>query len=176
MKSLTGTIQTKNQEDILKLHGFEQKIEGTEPALLEFLFQRAKYFHIKIPRNPFLLYFILGEDEGDAAYLYDRNGKDVAMNSMPTLSQIFGLSGDLTKKYPEETLVSFYQNSNDNPRFAIPILALWQNGIVQTRTRNAGKEKYHSDYWMKDEKGRVKNSGMLASSLADATIEDLSDL
>ncbi len=156
MSSLT-VIKGINIEGILKLHRFGEQfyVSGEESYKknMRKISKIAEKFNFQIPKNPFLLFYVLGEAECDVAYLYSNEGIPITANMFyPELSQINGLSRDLTRLFPLENLVSYYQNSDDNPRFAIPVLTLWENGKIKVKTKNAGSEIYHPDYWKDDEK------------------------
>ena len=160
MSSLT-VIKGINIEGILKLHRFGEQfyVSGEESYKknMRKISKIAEKFNFQIPKNPFLLFYVLGEAECDVAYLYSNEGIPITANMFyPELSQINGLSRDLTRLFPLENLVSYYQNSDDNPRFAIPVLTLWENGKIKTKTANAGTEEYRPDYWKKNEKNYGK--------------------
>lgn len=144
----------------------------TPKSLHNLLEKTGKEYGFEIPKVDYWsMFFKLGSQEFDVAYLYSPNFRDYTIAKRPVFEHL-GNVVDGMSKLTNMSVIAY----SELDRFAIPKIQMYDSGKKVFVSKDAGDEIYSPDYWQKDEEAFVQkakdNIDAFASMIKEIFDED----
>ncbi len=174
--NLSGGIERKiadplELKKLLLQNGFEGSFKTpkdfgqyyTSDSLTNLLEQTVQMYGFEIPKQDYWsMFFKLGSQELDAAYLYSPQFKDYTVAKRPVFEHL-GNVVEGVSRLTNMPVIAF----SELDRFAIPKIQVFDSGTKTFISKNAGTEMYSPDYWIKDEEAYVQRAKKSATAFAN---------